>query len=75
MFHYIYSYLITGLILAAIDDLFLLPRYVKKNPRDSFLLNVLKWRVLLSIIIIVAWLPITLNILYHVLVWDESDGK
>ena len=73
--HYIFSYLITGLILAAINDLIFLPRYVKNHPDDSFLMNVLKWRVLLSIIIIVAWLPILANIFYHVLVWNESDDK
>ena len=72
--HYIFSYILTGFIVAAINDIVVLPKYLENHPDDKFL-GLVKWRIVLSTIIIIGWLPLFIWMLYQALMYDGSDQQ
>ena len=68
--HLIFSYLITGMIIAAVNDIFVLPEYVKNHPEDEILAK-LQYRTIISILIIFGWIPLGVWMLYQALTYTE----
>ena len=70
MSHLIFSYILTGTIFAAINDIFVLPEYVKNHPEDECL-SKLKYRTIISLLIIFGWIPLGVWMLYQALTYTE----
>ena len=70
--HYIYSYLITGLILAALNDIFIIDGLVRNEHSEMPTIDKIICRVCISALVIVAWLPIGI---YEIFFWKEENEK
>lgn len=64
MIAHVFMYLIIGLVLAAGNDIFILPDYVERNPEEKVLYTSLYMRTILAIVLIVGWLPYFISLVY-----------
>lgn len=72
MSHLIFSYILTGVIFGAINDIWLIPEHIRKIPEDECL-GTFKYRFILAIMIIFGWLPIGIWILYQALTYSGDE--
>ena len=70
MMHYVYSYLIAGLLCAAINDIFIIDGLIKNEHSEMPLIDQIICRVCIVGIVIVGWLPL---LIYEMFFWKGDE--
>lgn len=64
--HVLYSYLITGLIMACLNDIFVLDELIEQQHPNLKWYQKLLDRTIVAVIITIGWLPYTIYTLFFV---------
>ncbi len=72
MIHYVYSYLIAGLICAAINDIFIIDNLIKEEHTGMPMLDQFIIRACIVFIVTIGWLPL---LIYELFFWKDENQQ